>query len=274
MGSALTRLIQIGTLAVASTTAFGTAAGVAGAATTSTGGAGSSGQTATTPTTLSGLKTVGTDDINDRVNALHDAIGRVDAAQGLGSGQATLDAYLGADVTPLQQLNTKIQGDTRYTQALTDFHDIFSNFRVYVLVLPAAIIAGDSFHATNTVIPNLQAASTKAQDYVNSNNQGVLQPLIDDLNAQIGTATSANNGLAATVLAFTPAQWNANQNLLAPARGQVQSSDAAIRKGRSDVLDIVQALRGSTNGTAGTSGGTGAHVGRLGRGGSATTTTS
>ena len=42
-------------------------------------------------------------------------------------------------------------------------------------------------------------------------NQAELQPLIDDLNSQISTATTATNGLGATVLAFTPAQWNAEQ---------------------------------------------------------------
>ena len=74
------------------------------------------------------------------------------------------------------------------------------------LVLPAAVMAGDSYRATNTMIPNLTAASTKAQAHVTDNNRGVLQPLITDLNTQIATAISANNGLAATVLAFTPAQ--------------------------------------------------------------------
>ncbi|HEY6426991.1 MAG TPA: hypothetical protein VIX84_07140, partial [Acidimicrobiales bacterium] len=126
--------------------------------------------------------------------------------------------------------------------------DVRSNFRVYVLVLPAASIGGDSFRATDTVIPNLTAASTKAQARVNNRNRGVLLPLIKDLDNQIATATSANNGLAATVLAFTPAQWNANHDVLSPAKGQDQTSATAIQKGRSDVQDIVQVLRGSTNG--------------------------
>ncbi len=253
MGSLQTHLIRIGALAVASATALGAAAGTAGAATTSTANPGSSGQSAAAPASLSGLKAKAADDVNDRVSALNTAIEKVNAAKGLGSGQATLVAYLGADITPLQQLNTKIQGDTTYQEALADFHDIFSNFRVYVLVLPAAVIAGDSDGAVNTVIPNLQEASTKAQQHVNSGNQGVLQPLINDLNTQTATATSANNGLAATVLAFTPSQWNANHNVLSEARGQDKTSDTAIRKGRSDVRDLVQALGGRGAATATTS---------------------
>ena len=76
-------------------------------------------------------------------------------------------------------------------------------------------------------------------------NQAQLQPLLDDLNSQIGAATNATNGLAATVLAFTPAQWNANQNLLAAARSSAQSAGGALKQGRSDVEGIVQDLKGA-----------------------------
>jgi hypothetical protein len=265
MGTVQTHLIRVGALAVASATALGTAAGVAGAAAAmSTGNTGNNGQSAAAPADLSGLKAKAAQDVNKRVDALNSAIDKVNAAKGLGSGQATLVTYLGTDITPLQQLNAKIQNDTTYKQALPDFRDIFSNFRVYVLVLPAAVVAGDSFHATDTVIPNLTAESTKAQARVNDRNRGVLQPLINDLNNQIATATSANNALAATVLAFTPAQWNANHDVLSLAKGQDQTSDAAIQKGRSDVQDIVQVLRGSTNG---------ANNGSAGGNGTITTTT-
>ena len=112
-------------------------------------------------------------------------------------------------------------------QAAQDFSTIFTGYRVYVLVLPASRIAADAYRATNTAIPKLTADSSKAQGLVNPQNQAQLQPLIDDLNAQIGTATNATNGLAATVLAFTPAQWNANHNLLRHV--QVRRPDGRCR---------------------------------------------
>ncbi len=247
MGTVRTHLFRVGALAVASATALGVGWGVAGAATPATGSTGTSEPSSAPPASLSGLKARAAEDVNDRVNALNAAIDTANAAKGLGSGQETLVAYLGSDITPLQQLSEKIQNDSDDKEALTDFQDIFTNFRVYVLVLPAAALAGDSFHATTTVIPNLTTASTKAQAHLTNNNRGVLQPLINDLNAQIATATSANNGLAATVLAFTPAQWNANHDLLSPAQGQHQTSDTALQKGHADVQDIRQVLRGSTS---------------------------
>ena len=105
------------------------------------------------PTTLAGIKAKAATDITDRVNALNAAIAKVNGAKGLGSGQAALASYLGADIAPLQQLNTTIQADTTVQQAAHDFGTIFSDYRVYVLVLPAARIAADADRATTTAIP-------------------------------------------------------------------------------------------------------------------------
>ena len=119
--SARTHLIRHGAAAVASAAILGTAAG-AGAATTPSprsGSAGTSGQSGpnAVPATLDGIKAKANTDITDRVDHLNAAIAKVNAAKGLGSGQATLVTYLGTDVTPLQQLDQKIQGDATVQQA-------------------------------------------------------------------------------------------------------------------------------------------------------------
>ena len=76
-----------------------------------------------------------------------------------------------------------------------------------------------------------------------SANQATVQPLINDLNSQITTATNATNGLAGTVVAFTPAQWNANTALLNASISSAQTAKAALQKGRSDLRQIVQDLK-------------------------------
>jgi hypothetical protein len=220
------------------------AGAVAGAATTPT----SAGNAV--PTTPAGIKAKAATDITDRVNKLNAAIAKVNGAKDLGAGQGTLVSYLGTDIVPLQQLNQKIQGDTTVAEA--DFGSIFSGYRVYALVLPAARIAAGTDGATTTAIPNLTSDAARAQAKVNPGNQAQLQPLIDDLNSQIGTATHATTGLAATVLAFTPAEWNADHELLAASRSSGRAAIGALEKGRSDVRQIVQDLK--DEGTAGTPG--------------------
>jgi hypothetical protein len=251
-------LIRLGAVALASGATLG-AIGIVGVGAVGVGideGAGAA--TAPTsagpavPTTLAGIKASAATDITDRVNALNAAIAKVNGAKELGAGQGTLVSYLGADIVPLQQRDQKIQGDTAVAPAAQDFGSIFNGYRVYVLVLPAARIAADTDRATTTAIPKLTSDAAKAQARVNPGNQAQLQPLIDDLNSQIGTATNATNGLAATVLAFTPPQWNANHDLLAASRSSDQTGIGALERGRSDVRQIVQDLKGAaTHGTPG-----------------------
>jgi hypothetical protein len=240
MSHAHTHLIRLGIVAVASGAILGAATGLAGAATTS-GTSGSS----TVPATLAGIKAKAASDITDRVNDLNGAIAKVNAAKGLGSSQGTLVSYLGTDISPLQQLNQTIQADSTAQQAAHDFGTIFSDYRVYVLVLPASRIAAAADHATTTSIPNLTADAAKAQAHVTPANQATLQPLINDLNSQISTATNATNGLASTVLAFTPSQWNADNSLLDASKSSSQAATGALGKGRADVKQIVQDLKGT-----------------------------
>ena len=255
---ARTHRVRLGTAALASAVvlgaglgAVGIGAGAAGAATAT--GSGNSGSTAVPPT-LAGIKSKADAEITARVHSLDSASAKVHTATGLGSGQSTLASYLGADIAPLQQLNQTIQGDTTVQRAAQDFSTIFSGYRVYLLVLPSARIAADAFHATTTGIPQLTTAAAKAQGYVNPGNQAQLQPLIADLQSQIGAATSATNGLASTVLAFTPAQWNADHDLLSAPKSSAQTADAALKKGWSDVQQIRALLKGSGATASGVSG--------------------
>jgi hypothetical protein len=241
-------LITLGSAVLAAATAAcGAGAGVAGAA-------GNSGS-ADVPATLAGIKLKAATEINRRVHDLTAAVAKTNEAKGLGSGQAALVAYLGADIAPLTQLNQKIQADSNVQQARQDFGTIFTGFRVYALVLPAARIAGDADRATATTIPALTAAATKAQQHVNPGNQAVLQPLIDDLTAQVAAANRASSGLAATVFAYTPARWNADHGLLSSARAADKTTDFALDTGRDDVRAIRSVLRGpAVSGGAGTGG--------------------
>lgn len=266
-------LIRLGTTSAVAVAGLGVATAGAGAAMSSgpTAATGNSGESAV-PATLEGIKARASTDVTERVDALDAAVAQADAAKGLGSGQAALVAYLGADVTPLQQLDQKIQGDTSVKMAAQDFCDIFTDYRVYVLVLPAAHLAGDADRATATAIPALQATSTKAQGLVNPQNQAQLQPLIDDLNSQITAASNATNGLTATVLAFTPAQWNADHAVLSPSKTADQTTDAALQKGRGDVQQIRQVLRASATPAAAATGSVPRGAGLHGRAGSTTTT--
>jgi hypothetical protein len=64
-----------------------------------------------------------------------------------------------------------------------------------------------------------------------------------DLAKQITAIGTETNGLSATVLAYTPAQYDANHALLSPARAALAISRNDIKTARSDISNVVQALK-------------------------------
>jgi hypothetical protein len=176
--------------------------------------------------------------VTTRVNDLNAAVGKVNADTKLGSDASSLVTYLQKDIPGLQQLGQKIAGDTTASEAGTDAATIFTDYRVLALAIPAARLAAASDQIGTNAIPKLNAASTKAAGYENSTNQSTLAPLLADLHTQISSATSSVSGVAATVLGYTPAQWNANRNLLAASKSSVSSARTAVKKAVSDLQQI------------------------------------
>jgi hypothetical protein len=245
MSKGRTALIRCSALALASAAALAGTAG-AGAATSSGTPTTSSGGTTTTttlPQTLAGMKSLAHEDIARRVNLLNSAGKRVATLKGLGAGRNALETYLSQDVAPLQQLDTKIQNDGTVQQATADYETIFTNFRVYRLVLPAARVATIASRVTDTAVPALQTAATKVQQHSKAASQATVSPLLANLNSQISTATTAANGLAATVLGYTPAQFNSDYTLLTGPQTSAKNAAVAVRQGHKDVQQMRHILK-------------------------------
>ncbi|HEX3796141.1 MAG TPA: hypothetical protein VHV57_16735 [Acidimicrobiales bacterium] len=211
----------------------------------SVGAATASGATPTnSPASLSTIQTRAAAAITARVNDLNAASAKINGAKDLGSGTSALLAYVQNDIAPLQQLGQKIAGDTTVAEAKADTATIFTNYRVLVLVRPAARLAARADGATNALLPALTADAAKATAHVTPANQATLQPLIADLNTQISSATTDTTGVATTVLSYSPAGWNANHELLSASRNSMSAARSAVAKARSDLQQIRSALRG------------------------------
>jgi hypothetical protein len=241
MSKGRTALIRCGALALASATALVGAAGAAGAAKSSSTPTTASGATTTTttlPQTLAGMKSLAHEEITKRVSLLNAAAQRVGSLKGVGTGRTTVQTYLKQDIAPLHQLDTKIQTDGSLQQATSDFETIYTGFRVYRLVLPAAHVATVASRVTATAVPALQAAATKVQNHSKAANRGSVSPLLSNLNSEIAAATSATNGLATTVLGYTAAQFNSDYSLLTGPQTSAKNAAVAVRQGHKDVQQM------------------------------------
>jgi hypothetical protein len=186
--------------------------------------------TTTTSTTSPGLgqaQAYGEQQVTDRVNSLNRAIKDVQGDSYLGSDGTALVAEMQADITAIQGLGTTISGDTTVGQVNANIQTIFG-YRVYDFLLPAVqdVVEVDSI--TNVKLPALSAAITGLTGKENSSNQGVLAPLVSNMQSQSSAVTSATSGLSAQLLGFTAAEWDSNHGLLNGAHTQIFIANKAL----------------------------------------------
>jgi hypothetical protein len=146
----------------------------------------------------------------------------------LGADGTKLTAEMQADVTGLEALDAKIQADTTVAEARVDAVDIFTEFRVYYLMLPVVSYVVATDRVDNVYVPDLNADISYLQGQENSSNQGVIGPLVSGMQSEVQAASSATSGLSAQLLSYTPADWNADHGLLAPARSSVLTAERAV----------------------------------------------
>jgi hypothetical protein len=200
------------------------------------------------PQTLAAIKAQAATDIARRLAALSVAINDVTNSTAISAGdKTTLLATLNADVTGLTALGTTIANDTTAQQALMDFKTIFTGFRVYALALPQVHFAAAADTITVTVLPKLTDAQSKLAALLagadSGKNTPAVQALMTDLGNQITAITSETSGLSATVLAYTPAQYDANHALLSPSRASLAISRNDIKTARGDIATVVADLK-------------------------------
>lgn len=221
-----------------------TAALVAGA----TGGfAGSA--SAATGKTLSQVQQLAAAAISARLTALNAAGGAVNANRWMTTtDKSSAGAIISSDTSGLTALGTKIQSDTTVSQATADYRTIFTGFRVYLLALPQMRLAAANDDITVGALPRLSDAQTRLQNLLAGPDKGKDTPQVQaamaDLAKQISAAQQAVAGLSsATLLAYTPAQYNADTSLLTPARTAITTARGDLKAARADVTTVLEAIR-------------------------------
>jgi len=198
---------------------------------------------------LAAIKAAAHAAIGARISSLHFAMGEIGANPELTpADRATLTTTLNGDVAGLTALDTKIQADTTVAQASADYQTIFTGFRVYALFLPQVLFASATDDLTASALPNLTDAQSKLEALLagpdKSKDTPPVQAAMADLAARIGAATSATNGLSAQVLALTPADFDANHDILAGPRGTLKGAEADVHSARADVAFVLAAIEG------------------------------
>jgi hypothetical protein len=186
--------------------------------------------------------------VANRIAALNEAIPEVSANQVVtAADRAALLTILNGDLNAITALGAKIAADTSAAEASADYQTIFTGYRVYALALPQVRYAEAADDLAGGVVTSMTAAQSTLAALLagadSAKNTTAVQAWMSDLGHQISAITSATNGLSATVLADTPAQYDANHALLSQPRASLAGARTDAKTARSDVANVLKALQ-------------------------------
>jgi hypothetical protein len=257
----MNRLTRRAAVALATTAvAFGGVAATAGAALADTGTPAPVTSPVTSPPAspstsvpathgkgLTAIQTKAAADIARRLASLNVALTSVGANTFItAADRSTLQGILNNDVTGLTALGQTIAADTTAAKAATDAATIFTTYRVYALALPQVRYAEAADDMTGTVVPKLQAAQTSLVALLAadpSKNTAAVQASMADLASKIAAVIGDTSNLSATVLAYTPAQYDANHALLANSRAALADARIDAKAARADIVAVTKAVQ-------------------------------
>lgn len=200
------------------------------------------------PRTLSSVQALGAAATAARISALDTAIPKVTANAYLSATDK--DHVLGTlngDRAAMVTLGAKVAADTELTVATTDYHTIFTGYRVFAVAIPQSLYTAAGSGISDSAIPALQAAQATLAAAIAGPLVSKDTPAIDatmaDLATQIQAAQQSISGVSAFALSVTPDQFNANHEILASTRASVKTATAAAKKARADVASVKAALQ-------------------------------
>jgi hypothetical protein len=202
---------------------------------------------AANPTTgLVAVQAKASADITLRLAALNRAVPQVNAnAVITAADKSTLLSTLHADVSGLTALGGRIAADTTTVAAQADAKTIFTTYRVFALAIPQVAYAAAADDVTGAELPplvNSRQALTAVLKAVPAKNTPAVQAAMADLAKQIATISSSTDGLSGTVLAFTPAQYDADHDLLSGPRKTLATAQADVIVAKNDVVTVTGTL--------------------------------
>lgn len=175
------------------------------------------------PTRIDDMKRRCIAQIDRRVAALDLRQRELGAARHLtAEHKAALDTDINNTRTGLKALAVQIREETDPAALRRECESIWTAFRVFALVLPRTRLV-------TTADAELFAASRLTDIAARLESAGASGADLDAMKAKIASASAAASSVAPSILPLTPADWNANHEVLAPAQTSVRSARADLK---------------------------------------------
>jgi hypothetical protein len=167
--------------------------------------------------------------------------------------QAALAADIEETAGRLRVLADRIKADNELATLKEHCRSIFEDNRVFALVVPRARLVVGADMATDTgaklgdVAARLADAIAKSRELhppsPEAGDVGQAKLDLDMMKAAIASGVASAGSVAPAVLGLTPADWNADHEVLTPARQSLRSARAELKVARDLALEIRDELK-------------------------------
>lgn len=190
---------------------------------------------------LTAIQRAGATATDRRINALTNAIERAEGSKHLtDTHQAAVLATLNSALVGMHDLADEIATDTTAATALQDYRAVFTDYRVFAVVLPQSLYTAGADALTEEALPRLNSAydNLSARDLTPE-----LEAQLADMATKIAEAEAASATIADEALAVTPESWDAEHAVLADLRARLVNAAADAREAARIGREIAEALR-------------------------------
>ena len=204
---------------------------------------------ATDPTIDEG-KALGDCEINRRIDDLGTVHDRVIASKVMTDPHKAVSLRIIDGTTAgLRELRAEIHGDTTLASLSEDLRRIATDFRVYLVVIPQIHLT-NAADAVVVIGGHFDRFAEKANGYIErakaaGHDTSAAEAALASLNEHVASAEALVDGLAATVLDLTAADWNdgSAKPVLDQARQDLRAARDELRAARADAKAVIEALR-------------------------------
>lgn len=181
---------------------------------------------------------------DNRIRSIENALDRLAGnAQLSDEHRAQIEATLQDDLDAMRDLQSGIAAEDSAAEARAAYRSIFTDYRVYAVVLPQALYAAAADGLTDAALPRLEDAHDALAGEVAESGDAELETTLAEMAASIDEAHALLDGLADAALAVTPADYNDDRTVLGDVRTDLRDAVGAVRDAGQDAQEIVEALR-------------------------------
>jgi len=192
------------------------------------------------------LKSKGDAEINRRLTSLDTLTNLINSATKLSaSDKSSLASQVSDETSGLHTLKTKLDSDTDITTTRTDIQAIFSDYRVYALILPKVriLVADDHIAVTSVRLSDLV---TKLNDKITAKASSMSTASLEGQLAQMQTDIANANNLYTSIhdatINLQPSDYNTDHTILIGKRDQLNQAATDLRDALADAKSIITSL--------------------------------